>query len=44
MESGGRMMRGWITLAPDKAELWISLSNEARTFVTTETKRKRKTS
>jgi len=44
MESGGRVMRGWITLAPGDAELWIPLSNEARTFVTTETKRKRKTS
>lgn len=43
MESGGRVMRGWITLAPDAAELWTPLSNEARTFVTTETKRKRKT-
>lgn len=41
-ESGGRVMRGWITLAPDAAELWIPLSKEARTFVTTETKRKRK--
>lgn len=44
MESGGRVMHGWITLAPDAAESWIPLSNEARTFVTTETKRKRKAS
>ena len=44
MESGGRVLRGWITLAPDEAELWIPLSNEARTFVTSETKRKRKAS
>ena len=42
MESGGRVMRGWITLAPDAAELWIPLSKEARKFVTTETQRKRK--
>lgn len=42
MQSGGRVMNGWITLAPgDKAE-WIALSDEARAFVTTETKRKRK--
>ena len=44
MESGGRVMHGWITLAPGAAELWIPLSNEARRFVTTETKRKRKAS
>lgn len=44
MESGGRVMRGWITLAPDEAELWIPLSNEARTFVATETRHKRKRS
>jgi hypothetical protein len=42
-ESGGRVMNGWITLAAADAELWISLSNEARKFVSTETKRKRKT-
>lgn len=42
MESGGRVMHGWITLAPGAAELWIPLSNEARTFVTSQTKRKRK--
>lgn len=42
MESGGRVMRGWIMLAPDAAELWIQLSNEARAFVTTHTQRKRK--
>jgi hypothetical protein len=44
MESGGRVMGGWITLAPDAAESWIPLSNEARTFVNTATKRKRKPS
>lgn len=42
MESGGRLMHGWVTLAPDAAELWIPLSNEARTFVTTETQHRRK--
>lgn len=41
-ESGGRVMNGWIILTPDQAEDWIALSNEARTFVTTETTRKRK--
>ncbi len=44
MESGGRVMRGWITLAPGSAELWIPLSNEARRFITVETQQKRKQS
>lgn len=41
-ESGGRVMNGWITLTPDQAKDWITLSDEARTFVTTATTRKRK--
>ncbi|HVU81188.1 MAG TPA: hypothetical protein VHD89_04190 [Rhodanobacteraceae bacterium] len=44
MESGGRVMRGWITLAPAAAESWIPLSNEARQFVTTVIQSKRKRS
>lgn len=42
MESGGRVMHGWITVAAEDADLWIALSDEARRFVTSETKRKRK--
>ena len=42
MESGGRVMRGWITLAPDAADQWIALSDEARKCVAAETQRKRK--
>lgn len=44
MESGGRVMHGWITVAAADAELWIPLSNEARKFITTEIQRKRKRS
>ncbi|MBN8737843.1 MAG: hypothetical protein J0H27_16440 [Xanthomonadales bacterium] len=42
MESGGRVMNGWITLTPDHADAWTALSDEARAFATTQTKRKRK--
>ncbi len=42
MESGGRVMHGWITLAPDDKATWIALSDEARQFVANETKPKRK--
>lgn len=42
MESGGRVMKGWITLAPDNKSEWIALSDEARAFVTSERKPKRK--
>ncbi|WHZ19376.1 MAG: hypothetical protein OJF55_001525 [Rhodanobacteraceae bacterium] len=42
MESGGRVMNGWITLKPDDAGEWIDLSDEARAFVATETKARRK--
>lgn len=41
-ESGGRMMNGWIILTPAQAKHWIELSDEACTFVTIETTRKRK--
>jgi len=41
MESGGRVMNGWITLAADDADQWIALANEALKFVAAETKRKR---
>jgi hypothetical protein len=42
MQSGSRVMRGWITLAPDNQREWISLSEEARAFVTTTTKPRKK--
>ncbi|MGH8163145.1 MAG: hypothetical protein ACREP1_02280 [Rhodanobacteraceae bacterium] len=38
--SGGRVMNGWITLAPQRPREWIPLANEARTFVAAETRRK----
>lgn len=41
-ESGGRVMNGWITLAPDRADHWIALSDEAFVFATTQTRHKRK--
>lgn len=41
-ESGGRVMNGWITLAPDQAQDWIRLADEARDFLATETGHKRK--
>ena len=41
-ESGGRVMNGWITLAPDQAQHWIPLADEARDFLVNETGRKRK--
>ncbi len=34
MESGGRVMNGWVTLAPDSKKEWIALAGEARAFVT----------
>lgn len=42
MESGGRVMHGWITLKADDAGEWIALSDQARAFVATDTKPKRK--
>ncbi|HKV52790.1 MAG TPA: hypothetical protein VJO52_16465 [Gemmatimonadaceae bacterium] len=42
-ESGGRVMNGWITLAPDDAESWIALSDEARAFVATQAKQRKRT-
>ncbi|HEY3520407.1 MAG TPA: hypothetical protein VGK80_05130 [Rhodanobacteraceae bacterium] len=33
MQSGGRVMKGWITLPPDDKSEWIALSEEARVFV-----------
>ena len=41
-ESGGRVMNGWITLAPDQAQHWIPLADEARDFLVNETGRERK--
>jgi hypothetical protein len=41
-ESGGRVMNGWITLACDDEAEWVTLSDEARTFVAAETKRKKR--
>lgn len=41
-ESGGRVMNGWITLAPDQARDWIALSDEARAFLASQTTSKRK--
>lgn len=41
-ESGGRVMNSWVTLTPDQAHDWIALSDEARAFLATETKAKRK--
>ncbi len=41
-ESGGRVMRGWITLAPDAADQWLALANEARDFVASEPERRRR--
>ncbi len=41
--SGGRVMNGWIVIGPTDTAEWISLSEEARDFVATETSsRKRK--
>ncbi|HET7922742.1 MAG TPA: hypothetical protein VFM15_08320 [Gammaproteobacteria bacterium] len=42
MQSGGRIMHGWITLAPSRKTEWIALSVEARAFVSAETMRKGK--
>lgn len=42
MESGGRVMRGWVTLPPDSVESWIALSDEARKYVAAATKPRRK--
>lgn len=39
-ESGGRVMNGWITLAPDQAGDWMALSDEAFAFAITQRKRK----
>lgn len=35
-ESGGRVMNGWITLESERKNDWIRLSEEARTFVASE--------
>lgn len=40
MQSGGRVMKGWVTLAPDRRSEWIALADETRRFVTAETKPK----
>jgi hypothetical protein len=42
MQSGGRVMKGWITLPPDDKKEWITLSEEARVFVAAEGRRKRR--
>lgn len=42
MESGGRVMQGWITLAPNSKAEWIALADEARAFVTSEMRPRRK--
>ena len=44
MESGGRVMRGWITVAAEDADLWIALSDEARKFVASEPRRNKRKS
>lgn len=41
-ESGGRVMNGWVTLAPDDEAAWIALSDEARAFVAATTRSRRK--
>lgn len=41
MESGGRVMNGWITLAPDNKAEWTALADEARAFVIAATKARR---
>lgn len=41
-ESGGRVMNGWVTLTPNRADYWIALSDEAFVFVITQTQPKRK--
>lgn len=33
LQGGGRVMTGWVTLAPDDEATWIALSDEARAFV-----------
>lgn len=40
--SGERVMNGWATLAPDDEAAWIALSDEARAFLATQTRSKRK--
>jgi hypothetical protein len=41
-ESGGRVMNGWVTLAPNNESEWIALSREARVYVAAEAKRRKK--
>lgn len=41
-ESGGRVMNGWVTLTPEQAGDWVALSTEARAFLTSQAKSKRK--
>ena len=40
-ESGGRVMNGWITVAPDNLAEWVALSDEARAFISAATERAR---
>src|SRR5689334_20287935 len=42
--SGGRVMNGWVTLAPDDKAEWLALSDEARVHVAGELELKRKRS
>lgn len=39
LHGGGRVMSGWVTLAPDDEAAWIALSDEARAFVADATRR-----
>lgn len=41
-ESGGRVMNGWITLAPGDKAAWIALADEARAFAAAAQNRRKK--